>query len=303
VQPTLRRLPHIWSTSSTDAPEVTRETHYFERTHVRAAALIAYPFDHARRLEFEAGALHTAYRRTVSTVVRSLSDGRLLSHDMTEAAAEESSTGGEATAAYVRDTAVFGPTSPILGARARFEVTKVFGDLSATRVLVDYRRYMMPRKPYTVAVRGVHLGQYGRDAGDPRVLPTFLGSRQFLRGYGWGTIRCELNADGACGGFDELLGRRLLVANLEVRAPLLGIASRDLQYGPVPAEAFLFADSGLVWARAAEFAAGGRRRLVRSFGAGVRVNAFGLPLELAVVRAVDPPAPGWTFDVAFRSGF
>jgi hypothetical protein len=71
-----------------------------------------------------------------------------------------------------------------------------------------------------------------------------------------------------------------------------------------PAEAFLFADSGLVWARSSELTAGSPgRRLVSSYGAGVRVNAFGFPLELAVVRAVDPPSHGWSFDLSFRSGF
>jgi hypothetical protein len=36
---------------------------------------------------------------------------------------------------------------------------------------------------------------------------------------------------------------------------------------------------------------------------GVRVNAFGFPLELAAVRAVDTPSRGWGFDFSFRSGF
>jgi hypothetical protein len=42
---------------------------------------------------------------------------------------------------------------------------------------------------------------------------------------------------------------------------------------------------------------------VTSFGAGVRLNAFGFPLEVGVVRAMDPPARGWSFDFSFRPGF
>jgi hypothetical protein len=69
-------------------------------------------------------------------------------------------------------------------------------------------------------------------------------------------------------------------------------------------EAFLFADSGLVWARSAAFTAAGReRRLVGSFGLGARINAFGMPMEFAAVRAMSAPARGWSFDVSFHPGF
>jgi outer membrane protein assembly factor BamA len=257
----------------------------------------------AQRLEFEAGVRHTAYRRSVSSVVRSIADGRVLSRTTAEAFGGAPATVGEASAAYVHDTAVFGPTSPVLGVRSRFEVTSTFGELAVARVLLDYRRYDMPVRPYTVATRLVHLGQYGPDAGDTRLLPAFLGSRQFLRGYGWSSIQCRPTAAGDC-GFEELLGSRLLVGNVELRAPLLGMRSRDLQYGPLPVEGFLFADSGLVWAPAPEFrAANPGQRLVSSFGIGVRLNAFGFPLELAAVRAVEAPSRGWSFDFSFRSGF
>jgi Tol biopolymer transport system component len=304
VQPSLRRLPRVTTDGATIDPAVTRETHYFERTQFRAAGIVAYPFDQARRLEFEGGMGHTSYRRSVSAVVRSLTDGRLLSRSISESFGGEPATVGEASVAFVNDTAVFGPTSPILGGRSRLEVASTFGELSATRVLLDYRRYVMPVRPYTLAFRGLHLGQYGPDADDPRLLPTFLGSRQFLRGYGWGSIQCRPNGDGACEGYDELLGSRLMVGNVELRVPLLGIRERDLRYGPIPLEGFLFADAGLVWSRTAEFsAARASRRLVRSFGMGARASMFGLPIEFAVVRAVDPPSHDWSFDLSFRAGF
>jgi hypothetical protein len=303
VQPSLRRLPRTRSEILDGEPTITRETHYFERTQFRLAGLLAYPLDQTQRFEFEAGARHTAYRRRVSATVRSMSDGRVLSRTTADGRAGEPATVGEATAAYVRDTAVLGPTSPILGARSRFEITSTFGELSATRLLLDYRRYIMPVRPYTIATRLVHLGHYGPDAADDRLLPTFLGSRQFIRGYGWNSLRCR-PVEGECGAFEELLGSRLLVANVELRAPLMGIGSRDVRYGPVPVEAFLFADSGLVWARSPAFTmANPNRRLVSSVGLGVRVNAFGFPLELAAVRATDAPARGWSFDFSFRSGF
>jgi hypothetical protein len=213
-------------------------------------------------------------------------------------------TVGEISAALVDDTAVFGATSPILGSRSRFEIASAFGDLSFLRLLLDHRRYVMPVKPFTLATRLVHIGHYGRDADDPRILPAFLGSRQFVHGYGWSSLQCDPQANGACDAFEELLGSRLLVGNLEVRVPLLGVRSREIDYGPVPAEAFVFADTGLVWSRSPAFTTTlHERRLVSSVGAGVRVNAFGFPLELAGVRALNAPARGWSFDFSFRPGF
>ncbi len=304
VQPSIRQLPRTRLTNQETGPAVVRETQYFERTHVKLAGQVAYPLNHAQRLEFETGIRHVDYRLTVSSLLRSLTNGRVLSRATEQGAAGEPATMGEASAAFVRDTAVFGPSGPVIGDRSRFEISSTFGELSVTRLLLDHRRYFMPFKPYTLATRIMHLGQYGRDAEDPRMLPTFLGSRQFVHGYGWGSLRCEADEHGACSAFEELLGSRLVVGNVEVRAPLMGIRNRELHYGPLPVEGFLFADSGLVWARSAAFSATDRQRqVVGSFGMGARINAFGLPLEIAAVRAVSAPARGWSFEVNFQPGF
>jgi hypothetical protein len=45
------------------------------------------------------------------------------------------------------------------------------------------------------------------------------------------------------------------------------------------------------------------RTFVSSVGAGVRLAAFGLPLEFAAVRALNAPARGWSFDFSVRPGF
>jgi outer membrane protein assembly factor BamA len=164
--------------------------------------------------------------------------------------------------------------------------------------------YLMPVKPYTIAARFVHMGQYGHDANDPRLVPAFLGSRQFVRGYGWSSLRCRPDVGGECGAYDDLLASRLVVGNVEMRVPIMGMPKRELRYGPVPAEAFVFADSGYVWAQSQAFTfAEPSRRLIGSFGVGARLNAFGLPIEIAAVRAVTAPARGWSFDFSFRPGF
>ena len=98
-----------------------------------------------------------------------------------------------------------------------------------------------------------------------------------------------------CG--DELLGSRLLVTNLELRFPIWGMFSRELNYGPLPADAFVFADGGLVWS-GSRSATG-----IRSIGGGVRLNAGGLPFEILAIRALDGPARDWQYDFGFRVGF
>lgn len=303
LQPSLRRLPRRRVAEEGGQPAVIRETVYFDRSQFALGGHVAYPFNRGQRVELEGGIRHTQYRQIVVSTVRSLDTGRLLSRDSAAGLQGAPATVGEFSAALVSDTAAFGPAGPIVGGRSRFEFGTTVGALTVGRLLLDYRRYVMPVKPYTIAGRVLHLGYYGRDAGDPRLLPAFLGSRQFVRGYGWSAIQCPRDADGECGAYEDLLGSRLLVANLEVRFPVMGLLSRDLRYGPVPLEGFLFADGGLVWSRSPIFtAADSSRHLASSVGAGVRLSAF-FPVELSVVRALSAPARGWSFDVSFRPGF
>ena len=303
LEPSLRRLPRQQLIEVDGQPALATETTYYLRMQGRIAGLLAYPLNRAQRLEFTAGLRHARYQRDVRSRVRAIPDGHVIRQARVEHAGGAPASVGEVTAAFVGDTSVFGPTSPILGGRYRVEVAPTFGSLSLARVLVDYRRYLMPVRPYTIAGRLMHMGQYGTDAADPRLLPTFIGSRYFVRGYGWSDIRCQWNAAGECAAMEEMLGNRVVVANLEWRTPLLGVFSRELEYGPVPAEAFVFADAGLVWGQRNAGMSSRGHQLVRSIGAGVRVNAMGLPLEVAAVRALDAPARGWSFDFSFRPGF
>ncbi len=303
LQPSLHRLPRRRVGDEGGEPAVTRETVYFDRSQFALGGHVAYPLNRAQRVEFEGGIRHTQYRQIVVSTVRSLDTGRLLSRESAAGLQGAPATVGEFSAALVSDTAAFGPAGPIVGGRSRFEIGTTVGELTVARILLDYRRYVLPVKPYTIAGRVLHMGYYGQDAGDPRLLPAFLGSRQFVRGYSWSAIQCPRDADGECGAYEELLGSRVLVANLEVRFPVMGILARDLRYGPVPVEGFLFADSGLVWSRSPIFtAADSARHGASSVGAGVRLSAF-FPVELSVVRALSRPARGWSFDVSFRTGF
>ena len=127
------------------------------------------------------------------------------------------------------------------------------GTLTYGGVLADYRRYFMPVRPFTFAVRGLHYGRYGADAEDSRLTPLFLGYQGLVRGYDFGSFdanECDSIDMSTCEAFDRLNGSRVAVASAELRFPLLGLFSRKSFYGPFPIEMALFADAGLAWTSA-----------------------------------------------------
>jgi Tol biopolymer transport system component len=284
-------------------PALMKQVDYLQRVQLRVAGLVAYPFSRGLRVELTGGARHERFHRDLRSRVSSIESGLILDEARVETSGGAPATVAEVGAALVGDTTVFGPTGPLLGSRFRLEVTPAAGDMLYTSLLTDYRRYMMPVRPYTVAMRLLHSGRYGPDGADPRLLPSFLGSRSFVRGHGWDARNCRPSGDGGCGG--ELLGNRLLVANLELRFPVWGAASRQLAYGPLPLDAFVFADGGVAWSRDVHEVAATRlqRSVISSIGFGIRTNAGGMPFELSAVRALDGPTPGWSADFGFRTGF
>jgi Tol biopolymer transport system component len=296
LEPGLRRYRRNEAVEHGGEAALLKQSDYLERMQLRTAALLAYPFNRGLRVEFSGGLRHASYHREVRSQISSTATGRILATDRVTASGGEPTTVAELGAAIVHDTTVFGLTGPLLGSRYRLEVVPAIGELSYTRVVADYRRYLMPVRPYSLAARVLHSGRYGADADDPRLMSAFLGSNYLVRGHRLDMRHCPPDPARVCG--DELLGSRMLVGNLEVRVPLWGIVSRQLDYGRVPADAFVFADGGLVWS-----GRGTRAHGISSIGAGVRVNAGGLPFEVAAIRALDGPRRGWQSDFGFRVGF
>ena len=276
-----------------------QQTEYFQRMQVRAAGLLAYPFSRGLRLEMFGGMRHARYRRDQRVRVASAETGEVFDREQLEFSGGRPTTVAEFGAALVRDTTVFGPTGPLMGARYRVEIAPAIGQLRYTSMLADVRHYLMPVRPFTVAMRMVHSGRYGRDERDSRLLPNYLGSSYFVRGHRDDLRYCMPTATETCG--DELLGNRLLVGNLEVRFPILGLWSRQLEYRVIPIDAFFFADGGIITGNREPGTA--NRHSISSVGAGLRMNAGGLPLEIGAVRALDGPRPRWQFDLGFRVGF
>jgi Tol biopolymer transport system component len=294
LQPSVARYRRSAAVVHDGQPALLQEADYLQRMQVRAAGVLAYPFNRGLRAEFTAGVRRATYQRDLRSQISALDTGKVIASDRVESAGGLPTTVAEVTAALVHDTTVFGPTGPLLGSRYRLEVAPAVGQLSYTSVMADLRHYMMPVRPFSIAMRVLHSARYGADGGDPRLLSNFLGSSYFVRGHREDLRFCTPSATKACG--DDLLGHQLLVGNFEVRVPLFGMLSRQIEYGMFPADGFVFADAGMIHGS-------GRHSTISAFGGGIRANAAGFPVEIAAIRALDGPRPRWQFDFGFRVGF
>jgi hypothetical protein len=288
-------------------PSEIQQSVRFRQIDREVSGVTAYPFSRAQRLELGGGLRRSTFTEEVVTQAISLETGDLILDEQTDRDIFDPVTLGFARAALVYDTSVLGATGPILGQRYRFEVTPTAGDLTFTGALADYRRYDMPVRPWTFATRLLHVGRYGRDAESGRLGSLFLGYPTLVRGYEIDSLEareCPAAADGRCPVLDKLLGSRVLVANVELRVPIVGAFTGDFDYGPVPVEAFAFFDAGTAWSSGESPLAASDWHLVRSTGAGLRINALGyLIVELDMVRPLDRPNRDWRFAFTISPGF
>lgn len=285
-------------------PALVEELVEYRQVHRQLSGIVEYPFSRAQRIELSGGVRSIGLSADVFSQTSSLVSGAILSRNEQELPGFETLVLAEGSAALVYDTAVFGPASPLIGRRYRFDVSQTTGTLRFTSLLADFRQYVMPVRPFTFAARGLLLGRYGSDVGDPRLAPLYLGYPTLVRGYEWESIEpseCRANATSACPELDRLIGDRIAVVNAEVRFPLVGVFRRELTYGVLPAEGVLFADAGVAWTR--DRGPAWKDDLVRSVGAAVRVNALGYAvLEFAAVRPLDRNQ-GWMFTFGLQPGF
>jgi hypothetical protein len=283
-------------TRSTPGAAIARDTESYRQTHRQAMMLAAYPFSRMQRLELTGGVHGIGFAREVRTREYDRATGQLIDERRQRAAAPRHITLVESAAALVYDSSVTGPTAPVLGRRSRFEVAPTLGQLSFVTVTADYRQYLMPVRPVTVAFRVQHVGRYGRDAADGRLLPLVWTVRDLVRGYSVREAVGQSCTARACDPLTEIGARRLFVGNLEVRTPLFGPLGLFRRSSVLPIDGFAFVDAG-------SFARDGHRSTLRTVGAGVRLNATGFVFEFAGARPFDRVNEGWTVSVNFRPGF
>jgi hypothetical protein len=285
------------STRAGDEPAtIDRETEVFRQTHRQGMMLAAYPFSRAQRVELSTGLHAIGFANEVQTRRYARSNGAMVGEWEEPGIAPDAVVLFETAAALVYDSSVAGPTAPVLGGRSRFEIGQTFGDLSLVTLTADYRRYMMPVRPLTVAMRVQHVGRYGPDAADPRLLPLLWTVRGLVRGHSMRDVVGRSCPASTCERLTGNGARRVSVANVELRVPLMGPLGLIRESGPLPIDGFLFADAG--W-----FASGDPAALhhaaLHSAGGGARLNAAGFVFEFAAARA----QRGWTLAANFRPGF
>lgn len=193
-------------------------------------------------------------------------------------------------AAYVSDNTLFGYTGAISGRRYRFQVAPSVGGLQWTEYTGDYRRYVPILFNFlTFAFRGQTSISIGKD--EAAVSRKYIGRPNFVRGYDR-----EQFASQFCGGVvnnqtgcsaTELLGTRVAFANVEMRFPL--IRRFDLGLLPIslpPVDGLVFYDAGAAWSKGQSvsfrkpdnYDQNDQRYMLRSYGAGIRLNLFGFAL-------------------------
>ncbi len=283
----------------------------FRQTNRELGLMAAYPLSAAARFEVSAGGDNITFNEQVETQATSLDYscyGCLIFDTIARLPAPPAINLATGSAAFVYDNSFFGATSPILGQRYRMEVSPAAGSITWIGVLADYRRYFMPVRPFTIAVRAMHYGRYGGGAEDSRLSPLYLGYPSLIRGYDIGSFsanECPQNGTN-CPAFDRLLGSRLLIGNLELRFPLLGVLGLGSgYYGAFPIEAALFADGGLAYCPGDNPAfCSGDNQPVYSVGGGVRINVLGYAIgEIDMVHPFQRPDKGWYVQLSLTPGF
>jgi hypothetical protein len=289
-------------------PSILQQTYRLTQVDRAISGITQYPFSRVHRLEFSGGARNISFDQDIETLQFSAVSGELIDTFTEELPRPDSLNLGQVSAALVYDSALNGLTGPVLGQRYRFELSQTAGSVSYSSVLTDYRKYFMPARPFTFAVRGMHYGRYGSGGEDSRLSPVYLGQPGLIRGYDFNSFdasECGVTADGSCAAFDSLIGSRLGILNAELRVPVVGLFKPSAMYGGVPVDLVLFADAGVAWTKASRASfLGGSRDAVKSIGAALRFNAFGYVVgEIDYVKPIDRPGRGWVWQFSLTPGF
>ncbi|HEU0106685.1 MAG TPA: hypothetical protein VFT38_10975 [Vicinamibacteria bacterium] len=307
------RIPYITGGFSNGYATVNGQQTYVEQTVLYQqtdsgiTAQGFYPIDSTLRIEVGSGLRNIGFKTRVLTAGYSLNTGQQILDDR-QSQSDPGVNLWQGTVGLVKDSSVFGATSPIMGQRFRLDASPTLGTIRYTGITADLRRYLMPIRPVTIAARVMHYGRYGSGSEDPRLYPLFVGYPDLVRGYDTGSFsasECGVQSNGSCPVFDRMLGSRLLVGNLEVRAPLLGLFGKRNLYGPIPVEIGAFFDAGVAWDSASKPALfGGDRALNKSTGATARVNVFGIAVvQVDWVKPLDRPGKKPFFEFNLLTGF
>jgi hypothetical protein len=214
------------------------------------------------------------------------------------------------SAALVSDNTLFGVTGPIMGRRMRFQAGHSMGNVNFSEFLADYRRYdPIIFNTLTFATRFLSSISVGPDEG---LFPKYIGRPDFVRGYdrqNFNFYDCTsvLNSQATCNNA-QLAGSRVLVANAELRFPIIRRFDIGSSFGLPPLDGLVFYDAGLAWSNGQSPHLGRppvnndanlNRYPLTSYGAGLRLNLFNLAIlrwDYAIPLSTGRK-PNWTFSL------
>lgn len=290
----LQQEPYFWYYGSaiTDGPSPGENTYItqYRRVVLRSAFLqSAYPLSRFRRIE-------AGFRATnVDDAILQINEPfdpftGIQTQDPTITKTSLSSVGMlQPSLALVFDNSIGGYVGPYIGRRSRFEITQAIGGWRYTQATADYRRYDKIFGPFTFATRAFYFGRSGRDADRFTI---FLGYPDQLRGYTSGSFsrnecsnsQVDPNSVTGCSALDQLVGTSIAVGNAELRFPILNASLGGVPKMFPPIEGALFYDIGVAWdgnssvrwSRPAGASPSAIRTPLRSMGASIRTNIFGI---------------------------
>jgi Tol biopolymer transport system component len=278
---------------------------------------LAYPLSTVQRLEFSAGVSNISYDFEVQRDIIDPGTGQILDRQKIDVPAPDPLNLADASVALVYDNSFYGIASPILGQRYRIEAAPTFGSLNFVTGIFDFRKYVMPKRPFTIAARLMSYGRYGKDAEDFRLQPLSIGFPGLVRGYdinSFSSLECGI---GFCQAYEQILGSKWIVGNVELRFPPLGVLGiGDGFFGFLPLEMAFFVDGGMAWGsddyRGFEtpdynedaWFLGGDRKPVWSTGVSFRFNMFNyFILGVDWVKPFQRPNKGWYLQFNMVPGF
>ena len=304
----IQRMPLVYGNYavSSDGSNYIEQEILYRQIYYQIGAFANYPFSPFSRFELSAGYTYIQFNNVIYTSVYDYYSGQPLVVDQrTDLPSPPGIHMGNVGAAVVYDSALFGATAPIIGQSYRVEVSPSFGTLNYYNFTADYRKYVVPVKPFTLAFRFMHYGRYGKGADDARLWPMFLGYEMLVRGYDYNSFTADEATNGTF-DMNRLFGSKLAVANLELRFPLFGLLGLGKgYYGIFPVDVVAFYDMGLAWDNTSKpwFMSGGDRKPVTSAGVGLRVNVLGyLVLGVSYVKPFDRGIKPY-YQFSFYPGF
>lgn len=287
----------------------------------QVSGIAQYPFSQTRRVEANAGFVRYGFDNEVEQFIgggftfgrnRVKTDDSVFFQGIAE---QDPIYFFQAGLAFVGDYSFTGFTSPISGGRYRLEISPKIGTSTFVTGLVDYRHYLHIQ-PVTLAVRGLHIGNYGAESAEDLFTTQYLGYSYypgFVRGYNFRSFEakeCMVDAgtrDGAvCPSMDRLRGTHVALSSVELRVPFLGTEQLGLIPFPyLPTELAAFVDGGVAWTAEDEpvlkFDRTTSKRVpVFSAGVSARVNILGyIVLETYYAFPFQRPDAGW--QLGFRA--